>query len=229
MVGELLTMLFLLPKNFRAGVSCMVLSCLLANGVFATPAALNSEAAIMTATADLDAKNYEAALLAIAPALEAHPGDPEIINLKGAILTKQKNYDAARLCFAQALQLSPGFFPARYNIGALLALQHQWDAAINYYRNLLIDQPDNELVEYKLLLLLLHQDADPELQKKLFATDLPTNTPAWYFATAARCYKNGRVEEAEKYLEVAGNIYGHKTAIFQEELDESGLNALKKQ
>ena len=82
-------------------------------------------------------------------------------------------------------------------------------------------------MEYKPLLLLLHQNPDSELQAKLFATVLPTNPPAWYYANASRLYKRGDPKEAAKYLEVARNVYGDKTDIFQQELDESGLNERK--
>lgn len=186
---------------------------------------MTSDSAVQAALSDFNRKSYAEALAALSPALQANPRNVEAINLKGAILTKQKKYDEAFTCYNEALKTSPAFFPARYNVGALLALRQQWDAATDYYRNLLIDQPNNELVEYKLLLLLLHQNADPELQAKLFATDLPTNTPAWYYAKASRLYKKGDAKEAAKYLEVAKNIYGDKIEIFQEELDESGLNA----
>jgi tetratricopeptide (TPR) repeat protein len=216
-----------LPKNFRVRLLCTAVFGVSATIVPAAPSALSREAAIETATEDLNGKDYDAAVRVLAPVLEANAHDPELINLKGAILTKQNKFDEARRCFTQALEISPGLFAARYNLGSLLALQHQWNQAIDYYRTLLLDQPNNELVEYKLLLLLLHEDADPELQSKLFDTDLPTNTPAWYYATAARCYKKGKPAEAEKYLEVARNVFADKTAIFQEELDESGLNKSK--
>lgn len=220
-------MLSFTPKHIRRTSLALVIFFAWSGLSPAAPAAMSTEAAMKAALADFNAKAYDAALSDLAPALAANPRNAEALNLKGAILTKQKNYDAALVCYQQALQASPGFFPARYNIGALLALREQWDAAINYYRSLLIEQTNNELVEYKLLLLLLHQNADPVLQAKLFATDLPTNTPAWYYATAARCYKKGEAKEAAKYLEVARNIYGDKTDIFQEELDESGLNESK--
>ena len=228
MVVGFLTMHSLPPKNFRAFLLLLlaVLS-LRETASYAAPSAMSADASVQTARAAFNKKQYDAALLALAPALLARPSDPETLNLQGAILTKQNNFDAALACYMKALKSSPDFFPARYNIGALLALRHQWDAAIDYHRNLLIDQPNNELVEYKLLLLLLHQNVDPGLQAKLFATDLPTNTPAWYFASAARAYKKGDAVKAAKYLEVAKNIYGDQTAIFQEELDESGLNERK--
>jgi len=192
------------------------------------PSALSAEAAMQAASDALNQKNYEEGLKILAPVLQANPADPELLNLQGAIFTKQDKFAQARVCFDKALQSSPGFFAARYNLGALLALEHKWKEAIDYYRTLLLEQPNNELVEYKLLLLLLHQDADPELQAKLFATDLPTNTPAWYFATAARRFKSGDSIDAEKYLTVARNIYGDQTAIYQEELVESGLQSSKK-
>ena len=223
-----------LPKNFRAtlpSLSCWtLLSFLMCFGVqvHAEPLPINTDEVVKTAGVDLSAKKYDEGLSVLAPALQAHPHDPDLLILKGALLTKKNDFDGARICFNQVLQVAPDSFPAKYNLGALLALEHKWDAAIEYYRQLLFEQQNNELVEYKLLLLLLHQDSNPELQAKLFDTDLPTNTPAWYYAKAARCYKAGNTKEAEKYLEVARNIYGDQTSIFQDELDEVGLNQIQK-
>jgi tetratricopeptide (TPR) repeat protein len=177
---------------------------------------------------ELNKKDYAGAERALAPALQAHPQDPNVLSIKGAILTKQKNYDAALQCYQQTLQLSPRFLPALYNIGTLLALRQQWDDAIAYYRNLLLEEPNNDLVEYKLFLLLLHQNADSPLQEKLFSVNHPMNTPAWYYAMAARCYKKGDAWEADKYLDVVKTLYGDKVGIFQEELDESDLTTPKK-
>lgn len=219
-----------LPKFFRSPHVGIAAACLLAwtltacrNGQ-SPPDRMKADAAVQKATALLAADHYERAMKALEPALQFRPDDPIVINIRGAILTKLKDYPGAIACFERALKISPGFFAARYNIGSVLALQEQWDQAIMYFRNLLIEAPNNELVEYKLLLLLLRQNADPELERKLFSSDLPSNTPAWYYANAARCYKKGRRDEAVKYLEVAKSVFGDKTAIFQQELDQSGLN-----
>lgn len=227
MLEEFLIMRSLLSKHFRVLLSFLVI--FLIQTVFSQTdsSPLKVEIATRTAAADFNQKKYEIALRDLTPALAADPHSVEALNLKGAILTKLNHYDEARACYDEAVKLSPNFFSARYNIGALYALRHEWSLAIDYYRDLLIDQPNNELLEYKLLLLLLHQNSDPKLQAKLFATDLPTNTPAWYYAKAARLYKSGESEEAAKYLRVAKNIYNDQVDIFQEELDESGLNATK--
>jgi len=185
-------------------------------------------AALQSAAEALGKKDYPRALSLLAPALQAHPNDPELLNLKGAVLTKQKDYNGAMVCYRAALKSSPDFFPAVYNIGAIMALQQQWDPAITYYRNLLERLPGNELVQYKLLLLLLSRGTYPELQERLFRSDTPSGTPAWYFARAARSYRDGRRTEAGNYLEVARSVFGDQTGIFQEELDESGLKNFKK-
>jgi len=187
--------------------------------------ALDAEASVQASSTALAKKRYPQALEALAPALRLRPSDPSVLNLKGAILTRMKDYSGAEACYEEALKVSPGYFPALYNIGALLALQEKWDPAITYYRNLLIDNPNNELLQYKLLLLLLRTDSAPALQAKLFASDTPSNTPAWYYASAARAYKKGDKAEAARYLDVAGSVYRDKTEIFQEELEESGLTA----
>jgi len=97
--------------------------------------------------------------------------------MQGAILTKLKDYDGARVFYEKALKQEPGFFPARYNIGALMAFRGDWEPAITHFRNMIIDQPNNELVQYKLLLLLLTHDSDPALQGKLFTSDTPPIPP----------------------------------------------------
>ena len=221
-----MTMHLFLPKNFRGFIPFLLLLFCLPPASQAAPNAFTTDDSIKAARDYLDQQDYDAALKALAPALQATTNDPEVLNLQGAILTKQTNYAAALACYQKVLQISPGYFPAVYNVGALLALEHRWPEATTYFRNLLIEQPNNELVEFKLLLLLLHENSDLPLQAKLFATDLPTNTPAWYYSRAARNYKKGDPIEAAKYLEVAKNIYGDKTKIYQEELDESGLNSL---
>jgi tetratricopeptide (TPR) repeat protein len=225
-------MSLVMPKTFRltpVGLLSALLACLIFQDVRAAQVSgLDADASIQSASSAMEKKDYQGALVILAPALQLRPEDPTALNLKGAILTKTKDYEGARLCYESALKASPGFFPARYNLGALLALQKQWDPSITYFRNLLIEQPNNELVEYKLLLLLLSRNVDPELEKRLFNSPTPSNTPAWYYASAARSYKSGDLSKASQYIQVAKSVFGDKTDIFQEELDESGLNISKK-
>ena len=231
MLPASLIMTALPPKPFRTGRFRCLVVLLMLNGCGKSPAPDNrvpnpagAEAATRAAASALDKKHYDKALTLIAGALKARPNDSNELNLKGAILTKTKDYEGAQACYEEALRISPDFFPARYNIGALLSLRQQWNPAIAYFRNLLMDQPNNELVQYKLLLLLLKTDSDPKLQEKLFASGTPSNSPAWYYATAARALKKGKPSEAEEYLRVAKSVFGDQTAIFQEELEESDFN-----
>ena len=178
---------------------------------------------MQTASDYLQKNDGKRALAAISPVLAQHPDNPMALNIKGAILTKQKDYDGAQACYEAALRASPGLFAARYNLGDLLVRRQQVEAATDYIRTLLREQPDNELLQYKLLLLLLRRDADPQLQARLFPSEIPSGTAAWYYARAARAYRKGQAGEASRYLEVARSVFGDQTAIFQEELDESGL------
>ena len=219
------------PKTFQRllavlAVVAAMTGCSKRPSAASTP--LQADAALRAAAKALEDKKPDNALRALAPALEVRSQDPEVLNMKGAILTKLKDYAGAQACYEKALHQSPGFFPARYNIGALMALRGEWEPATVHFRNMLIDQPNNELVQYKLLLLLLAHDSDPILQKKLFSSETPSNTPGWYYASAARSYKQGNRSEAARFTEVAKSIYGDQTAIFEEELEESGLGTAKK-
>jgi tetratricopeptide (TPR) repeat protein len=219
------------PKTFQRFLTVLAIvgtitGC--SKGPSGAPTPLQADAALQAAGKALGEQKPDKALRLLAPALAVRPDDPETLNMQGAILTKLKDYDAARACYEKALRQSPGFFPARYNIGALMALRGEWEPATTYFRNMLIDQPNNELVQYKLLLLLLSRDSDPALQKKLFAEETPSNSPGWYYASAARAYKQGNRGQAAKFTEVARSVYGDQTGIFEEELEESGLGSAKK-
>lgn len=214
------------PKTFSPAVR-RVLPCLLllcgAWSLIADAQERKTEAAVLAAADYLQKNNYKRALETIEPVLATTPADPMALNVKGAILTKQKDYAGAQACFESALQASPGMFAARYNLGDLLVKRQQLDAATAYFQNLLAEQPGNELLQYKLLLLLLRRNADPGLQARLLNTEVPTGTAAWYYARAARAFQKGERGEAAKYVAVAQSVFGDQTAIFQEELDESGL------
>jgi tetratricopeptide (TPR) repeat protein len=216
-----------LPKNFRCYgpflSAFFVLIAFACRGLAASDDPLKADAAMQTAAVLVESKKYQQAMETLAPVLRLRPNDPSALNLKGAILAHQKDYAGAQSCYDQALAAAPGFFAAQYNLGDLIVKRQEWDAAITYFRNLLVTQPDNELIQYKLLLLLLRRNADPLLEQKLFSSETPTNTPAWYYARAARAYKQGKKNEARRYLDVAKSVFGDKTVIFQEELDESGL------
>ena len=232
MLGASLFMTGSLPKSFRCTVPILAALILLLGACGKRESsgggALAADASLKQAATAMDRKDYARALILLQPALQSRPNDPLVLNLKGAILTKTKDYDGALACYETALKSSPAFFAARYNIGALMALRQQWEPAIAYYKDLLRAQPNNELVQYKLLLLLLMRDSDAGLQGRLFPPGITSNTPAWYFAAAARAYKEGQPREAAKYIDVARSVFGDQTTIFQEELDESGLATAKK-
>jgi tetratricopeptide (TPR) repeat protein len=216
------------PKPFRAIPVLVFASCLLATSCSRkeSPTAgspFEVDSSLQSAQQALEAGQPEKALKLLAPAIRLRPDSPEVLNFHGAILTRLKDFAAARSRYEAALGKSPDFFPARYNIGALMATEGNWEKATDYFRNLVIEMPDNELVQYKLLLLLLSHDGDPALQGRLFSSSVPSNTPAWYFASAARAYSRGNPGEARKLIDVATGIFGKRTAIYQEELDESGL------
>ena len=221
-----------MPKPFRftslALTGFLLLMCGCGKAAEVGDRPLRADDSISAAATAFEQKQYDQALVLLAPSLESRPHDPNVLNLKGAILTRAKDYDGAQRCYEEVLAVSPGFFPARYNIGVLLALRQQWDPAITYFRNMLAEQPNNELLQYKLLLLLISQNLDPALQAKLFTSETPSLTPGWYFAKASRAYQNGKPSEAEGYLKVAKSVFGDQTTIFQEELEESGLVNFKK-
>jgi tetratricopeptide (TPR) repeat protein len=223
-----------LPKIFRTP-SAVLLSCALwtvltcgcgRHSSVAVPT--TPEASVTAAATSLQEGRYDEALSLLQPALKAAPNDPGVLNVKGAILTKKKDYQGAEAAYRAALAVSPEFFPARYNIGELMTLQGNWKEAMSYYRKLLSEMPGSWLLQYKVLLLVLVHGDNDGIQGRLLASSVPTATPAWYYAAAARSYVAGDPSTAKHYIEVAKSLFGDQTAVFQEELDQSGLAKRRK-
>jgi tetratricopeptide (TPR) repeat protein len=212
-----------LPNIFSRRAAAAAAVCLLCIPFAREGAAgtTQGDAALKKAEVLLQKKDFRRALEALAPALAESPRDPGLLNMKGSVLTRMKDYPAAQACYQEALESDPAFFPARYNLGSLLALQQKRDESKAYFGKLLDEQPSNELLQYKLLLLLLQEGED----SPLLSSASPGATPAWYYAKAARALRKGDAGEAARYVKAGRGIFGEQTAIYQEELDESGLAA----
>lgn len=174
------------------------------------------------ALADFDAKKYDTALTKLLEAEKTDTQSAFIQNLIGAAYTKKKDYAKAKQCFEKALDLQPGFFPAEFNVGELLFLQKQYPQALAHFVKMQNADPENELLQFKLVLCLLMTDQQEEAVKLGKRMKFPGDSPAWYFSQAAIEMKAKNKSKARGYLATAESIFPDKTSLYKETFEDLG-------
>ena len=175
-----------------------------------------SKRLIQAALADFDAKKYNDALEKLRAVEAKVPDDAFVQNLLGAAYTKKKEYVTAQKYFDKSLEKQPDFFPAKFNVGELLFLQRRYPMALAHFQKMQEKDPQNELLQFKVFLCHLQLGDKDYAAKALKAIKYPGDTPAWYYGHAAFAFKNGDAKKAAEYVAGAQNIFGSKTALFDE-------------
>lgn len=182
------------------------------------------QAAINHALEAFEAKDYDQALTAIDQAKAIFPRDPFAVNLRGAVLTKTKDYQGAREAFENALALDPTFFPARFNLGETYFLEGKPEEALKYFEALRENYRDNELLNFKLIVLFHATGRGEDAARLLKRMPYPGEGPAWYYAQAVSAAVAGNKAEAKKYRNTALSLLGEKKCeLYEETIQESGL------
>jgi tetratricopeptide (TPR) repeat protein len=159
-------------------------------------------------------------------AARMEPKRPEILNLRGAILTRQKKYDEAVEEFERALAIDPKFYPAKLNLAEVKLLQGKYAEATQGYESLKTLDPESELVEFKLVLCALLNGEQSKASGMVDVMKFPGKTPAYYYARAAIALKRGETEAAQKYFENVKKYYSEEQcAYFAQSLKEIDLTS----
>ncbi len=99
-------------------VTVAVLACRVT--LFASPLAQGQpadlEGTLTTIQASIEAGNLDGALLSIARALDRHPNEAGLVNLRGVVHAKQQQFTAARADFERAVHLDARLTPAWQNL-----------------------------------------------------------------------------------------------------------------
>jgi len=178
---------------------------------------------VQKAIADFQSNDFEAALNQLQQAEEMQPNSPMILNLIGAVRTKQKNYDEAEKKFLEALALEPRFFPAKFNLGEIKFLRKDYANSLSYFKTLKLDYPQEELLDFKIVLAQLMLESQADAERTIGRMKFPGNSPAWYYANAAYFFKAGDKSEGMKYVQTARKIFKDQTSLYDESLQDSGL------
>lgn len=203
----------------------ILLTAALAFPVLSTPARSNDgtqERLVDDAVAEMNKKNFNAALEKLVEAERLDPDSAVILNLLGAVHAKKKNYQTAKSYFEKSLARQPDFFAPAFNLGELLFLDRQYAQALDTFSRMLDADAGNELLQLKVFLCLLLLERAADAQKLLVRMKFLGNGPAWYYAHAAFQISEGNPRRAKELLASAHVIFPERTPLYDETFENLG-------
>ena len=151
------------------------------------------------------ARDFKGALATLQKADEILPATPWSLNIRGAVAIEQRNWDEGIRSCVEALRIDPGFYPAKFNLCEIPFYQGKYAEARTLWEKLLIQQPNDELLMYRIFLTYLLQGDTVNTDAWLKKLPFPSETPAYQYAHAAFYYrmedlarKNNNKEESAK-------------------------------
>jgi tetratricopeptide (TPR) repeat protein len=184
----------------------------------------SQNSALDRATAAFNAGKYQEAEKLLDAAQRENPKQPAILNLRGAILTKQKAYDQAEEQYNAALALDPKYYPAMLNLAEMDLLRGKYPESQERYRELQKIDPDSELIEFKLVLCAVLAGESARADSLVVRMKFPGKTPAYYYARAAIALKAGQKQNAQTYFSNVKKYYSDdECAYFDQSLKDLGL------
>ena len=152
-------------------------------------------------------EKYADALSGVEDLIKARPLDTQLLLVRGNILMKLEKWALATDQFNAVLKTTPKDASARYGLGEVAYYQQKYADARDIYQKLALDDPKNDLFTYKIYLTYLMEGNMIEAKNRLDKFDFAGNSPAYYFATAAWNYKQGKNTEAESYIASSVGIF----------------------
>jgi len=142
------------------------------------------------------------------------PDDYAVLTYAGVVKSLRKDYDGARVEYRRAVEVSPGNFNAVYNLAELEFVSANYKAAANLFHSILDARPGEEVLIFRMYLCELMQGN--ERQAREYFAQLPPAglTPAWYYANAARLFRDKKKSDARKMVAAARTLYPGKVAFF---------------
>lgn len=166
----------------------------------------------------------------IATARKIFDKNSEIHNLLGSCYVEFRDFDKARTEFEKALALEPGLSAIIFNMAELEFVTRQWQPAAEKLEQTLKLLPTQDiatrrLVEFKILLcyIALGKNSEAEVLAEKY-NPLDDDSPFYYYAKAAICFRDKDVMKAEEWMQVAGRVFNNSaiTAPWQDTLIEFG-------
>ena len=178
-----------------------VLFCLLLTGLGVargTTGAAKFDLAVDRANKAIQAGKFTEAEKQIDAAEKLRPSAAEIPNLRGVLLTHEQRYAEAVEKYNQALAIDPRFYPAKFNLAELALLRGNVPEALQRYRELEAIDRSSEVVQFKLAICYLLLGDEAKAKTVTDVIPFPGNTPAYYYARAASCSRQGNWPEVDR-------------------------------
>lgn len=135
--------------------------------------------------------------VALRKAAQLLPGDAELRNQLGIVLTAQQRYGEAEISFKQALGIDPSYVEACYNLSLAYLAQSRLQEADQVLRFAVDTEPAYPMAHYGLGLVLKAQGRLPEAESSLQrAVDIRPDFAGGYYCLAYLCMEQGRSSEA---------------------------------
>lgn len=166
----------------------------------------------------------------ILSALKIFNEDPETLNLLGSCYVEFRDFPKAKLYYDQAIKLAPSVTSILFNILEMEFVTRNWQNCLDQAKSLLTklsadDVATRRLAEFKMLLCYqaLGNDAEAEKLANLY-DPLKEDTPFYYIAQAALCYKKKDPVAAEEWNTRAMRVFNNPAIIapWQDTLIEYG-------
>lgn len=142
------------------------------------------------------------------------PQNPTVLVFSGAIKSLRKDYDGARADYTLALRVSPNSFNAAFNLAEVDFVTGNYPVAASQFDRMLESRPEDQVLLFRLFLCELLQNHEDLANSYLSRLSQSGETPAWFYANAARLFRINKKSEARKLLNTAKILYPDKTAFF---------------
>jgi len=158
-------------------------------------------------------RDFDSAARLTEQADAAEPNQPQVLNLRGAILLEQQKYDEAERFFKQALKVDPKFREAQFNLADVPFRNKDYAEARDRFQALLKQTPGGDknqaaqLINFRIFLTYLLEGKDSRAQKLMEQFQFSGDTPALYYAEAAWEFKHENTDKANDWITSARKIY----------------------
>ena len=158
-------------------------------------------------------RDFDSAARLAEQADTAEPNQPQVLNLRGAILLEQQKYDDAEGFFKRALKVDPKFREAQFNLADVPFRNKDYSEARDRFEAVLKQTPGGDknqaaqLINFKIFLTYLLEGKDSRAQKLMEQFQFSGDTPALYYAEAAWQFRHDNADKGNDWITSARKIY----------------------
>src|SRR5437868_536881 len=151
-------------------------------------------------------RDFDSAAKLAEQADTAEPNQPQVLNLRGAILLEQQKYDEAERFFKQALTADPKFREAQFNLADVPFRNKDYVEARDRFQGLLKQTPGGDknqaaqLINFKIFLTYLLEVKDSRAQILMEQYHFSCDTAAHYYAEASWVLKHDNAEKVSEWV-----------------------------